>query len=107
MMGGDDGGTVRPGEPDVGGAGDGGAGVGAEIAAATRNVVLPPSARYDGLSIAERRAGALMALANEPQGARRFILSLAFASGQPIGDIERLRLNEGLYLAGLVKKRHG
>jgi len=107
MMGERDGRDIRPGEPDVGGAGDGGAGVGAQVSAATRGIILPPSAREDGLSIAERRAGALMAIANEPQGARRFIITLAYATGQPIGDVERLRLNEGLYLASLVKKRHG
>jgi hypothetical protein len=48
-----------------------------------------------------------MARASEPQGARRFILSLAYATGQPIGDIERLRINEGLFLASLVEKRYG
>ena len=107
MMGGDDGGAVRPGQPDVGGGGDGGTGVRADVEADMESDVLPFGVHYDGLSIAERRAGALLALANEPQGARRFILSLAYATGQPIGDIERLRLHEGLYLAGLVNKRHG
>ena len=98
---------IRPGVPDVGRAGDGGAGVGAVIEDAIERGVLPASTRDDGISIAERRRRALMAVADEPQGARRFIITLAYATGQPIGDVERLRLNEGLYLASLVKKRYG
>lgn len=50
-----------------------------------------------------------MAVAHEPTGARRIILDLAYATGQPIGDIERIRVlsGEAEYLASLVRRRYG
>jgi len=103
MMGGSDG-IIRPGNSDLGGIGDGGGPIGEAGGEVAKSPQLPPGARADGISIAERRAGAIMELANEPQGARRFILAVAIRSGQPISEIERLRINEGLWVAKVVSR---
>jgi hypothetical protein len=45
-----------------------------------------------------------MERANEPQGARRLIIDLGLASGQPFSEIEKLRVNEAVYIAKRLKR---
>ena len=105
MMGGKRGQSgIRHRKPDPGGDGNDRRGIGDGSQSAHEAVRLPYGARYDGISIAERRAGALMERADEPQGARRIIIDLGLASGQPFSEIAKLRVNEAVYIAKRLKR---
>jgi hypothetical protein len=45
-----------------------------------------------------------MARADEPQGARRLIIDLGLATGQPFSEVATLRTNEAAYVMKRLKR---
>lgn len=97
---------IRRGEPDAGrGVGDRES-VGGEIRGADQEIQRAKAHSPVRISIAERRAGALLAKASEPTDSRKIILSLALTLGWDLRSVESLTYSDATYVVGLIAERN-